>query len=678
MSEAGLITNPNADALRREPVSDEDAPRIRVHRAVSLPNFDAVVDDLTSHLATKVVEIDAKILEGRRGNQQIVHYKNLREFASSPTVRARLRKSMTLHKLQEVTARLKESSFERGMYADEASVSSKVFPLQDTFLPQLNSPYAKQQTFHDYMSAHVRCWEAATRNPLGKRIVKLVPQFVLSRGLTCDIPETAHQEAWNEFWLRHGMSLRLKVWLRELMTYGEQFNRHFKVKGKLVQRQIDPCTVWDVVTKIDDIEDVDYYYQQYIATSPIVIPGANNPPATLVIRHIPADEVDHYTINKTSSEKRGRSELYAVLGWMLRFKEFMNDRIMANKMRALFALDVSVKGGPVEVAAANAQFATPPGPGSVAVHNDGVQIEYKNMSTDAADAETDAQLLLKIIAVGAGVSEQFLGVSTAGTRASALLQTEPDVKNFEDYQQVVEDMLHRTYRRMVDVEKLPATKKVFEVSFPALAAEDRSVKLKDLAMAEAQEWISHERAATNAAREFGVTGYDYDAERGDIQREKGDDLNVMQGFQSVPKEAPDPMAMAAAGGAGAADTSDDRKVTQTSGQMGYSAKGLSGRGLANTKATLDRASFTRGGEAASLRGQKSAGAPLRASAGGWTPEARDASLFQRRTRKLDRLMREVAAMDATQSTSAPGLKATQEIARLREVLGQHADPAPAE
>lgn len=687
--DATVITNPNARglAIAREADTDDPVPKksdpvLRVSKIAIEQNYDKVLDDLMQNVGTKIVDIDARVLEGRR----LVHYRGFTEFVKSPTVRRRIQEHVKLSHLKEVNERVKSSTivrstfreassaFQVGAYEDETVTAGTVFPTQDTILPTINSPYAKQQTFHDYMTAHVKCWDAATRNPLGKRIVNIVPQFVLSRGLTCDIPEPAHQDAWNAFWKRHDMTLRIKTWLRELMTYGEQFNRHFIVNGKLAQRQVDPCTIWDIVTDPEDLENVKYYYQQYVASSPIIVPGAVQPPSILVIRHIPAAEVDHFTLNKTSSEKRGRSELYAILSWLLRFKEFMNDRILQNKMRAMFALDVSVKGGVNEVNAANQQFQTPPGPGAVAVHNDAIEIDYKNASTDASDAKTDADMILKVIAIGAGVSEQFLGVSSAQTRAGALLQTEPDVKNFENYQQIVEVMLHKTYERLAVAEKLPATKKVFEVSFPSLAAEDRSAKLQDLALMEAQAWIAKERSATMAAREVGITGYDYTTEQEVIRQERAKDPIVMQGFQSVKKEAPDPLELAAAKPApgsptskGGAPKTDKRKVKQTSAEMGYSGKTVSGRGLANTRATLNRSGFTRGTEKASVKGQKSAGAPLRAST--WGTAARAASLETRRRAKLARLMQEAERL----AHDTPAWKKLDaEITTVRQLLEGHA------
>jgi hypothetical protein len=493
-------------------------------------------------------------------------------------------------------------------------------------------------------------WEAATRNPIGKRICDLIPQFVLGRGLVCTIDNAEHQHAWDQHWQRNRMRWRMRQILKELLIYGEVFLRYFDTKDGLLVRSLDPSTIWDIITDPDDIESVDFYHQQYTLLNMSPVPGyVSRIPSQLIIRQIPGPQIDHFKINCTSSEKRGRSQLYTILGWLLRFKEFCNDRVLQNKMRAMFSLDVTVKSGdPSDMMTVEELFNRPPAPGSVLIHNDAVELEFKNANVNANDSKTDADMLLKVIALGSGVSEAFLGVSAASTRAGALIQTEPDVKNFETYQEIVEDILGASYERIRVKAKLPSTKSRFEVTFPALAQEDRSAKLKDIAMAESMDYFSKARAASMAAKEFSVTGYNFEIERQQILEERATSPMMAKGMEQMPKITQDPMM-----GGGLTDETpgpkpnpqnDDTKgVTQTSGQMGFSAKNLSGRGMANTQATLDRGSFTRGGEKSSIQTSASAGAPLRASAEGapkprnvWSEKARAAALATRRANRARR------------------------------------------
>ena len=659
-----MIQNPaTAVALiDKDPEIDVDDLDVPVHpsrpaimvRQIPKVDYDKVYDDLIHTVNTRITDVDVKLIESTRGGEDhFVHYKDFNAFMSSPQVRARVRDHISDQNIKELrertirvpmdgAGRLREGGWDYGLYPDETSSvdSNKVFQLQDTVLPGLNSPSAKEQLWVDYLDSHRKCWEAAVRNPIAKRICRIIPQFVLGRGVKGESQSPKHQAAWDHFWKMNGMQLRNKMLLRELITYGEIFCRYFRTREGLALRSIDPSTIWDIITHEDDIERVRYYHQQYTIQnySPVVGYAASS---KLVIRQIPAREVDHFTINRTHSEKRGRSELFAILGWLLRFKEFANDRVLLNKMRAMFALDVSVEGGASDVASVEAQFATPPDSGAVLVHNSAVKTEFKNANNNANEAKTDAEMILKIIAIGAGVSEQFLGVAAASTRAGALIQTEPDVKNFEDYQEIVEAFLMMASERVFKNAGLNIDGAVMEFTFPSIAQEDRSTKLKDLGFAESMDWFSKERAANMAAREFQVSSYDHKKEQEDIRQANGADPVISGTLQQVSKVAPDQPTLPP--GTTSSGSSQQPRVTQTSAQMGFSAKKGGGRALANTKATLDRTGFTRGGEKASVAGRKSAGAPQRESRRGWSPEARAKSLATRRARAEARKREQVSA-----------------------------------
>ena len=646
------------DALIREALEDEDfldkRGRIRVKRLTKYDDpgrFDQQFENVVREVKTAVIDVDAKLVEGGRVN----HYRNAQEFLKSPTVQRRLREARaagvlgrdaeaiarhTLERRMQARQLREGADFEYGLYPDEVNYTgTKVFPITDVALPGLNSPQSKNALYHDVQDALRKNWEAYTFNPLARRIAKLISQFVLGRGVKGEITSAEHQKAWDDFWKRNRMRQRVKQTLREIVIYGEVFWRFFKTPEGLVVRALDPSTIWDIVTDDEDIENVKYYHQQFMKFSAPIAPGSMPVPATMVIRQIPADEVAHYKVNATSSEKRGRSDLFPILGYLLRFKEFMNDRILLNKMRAMFALDVAVEGDETDVSRAEEQFATPPGPAAVLVHNASVAVEFKNTSANANDAATDAEMLLKVIAVGAGISENFLGVSRAQTRAGALISTEPDVKNFEDYQELVEEILMDTAERVFKSKGLAADKPM-EFTFPSIAQEDRSAKLKDIAFGESMDYFAKERAANMAAREFQISDYDYDREQQTIKQErKGPIEPVMAtGLQQVPKIAPaEPGGETPGLGADLKPNADDTdRVKQLSGEMGFKADG-GGRGITNTQATLNRPNFTRGGEKTAIKNNRSSGTPLRhsaegASKRGWSAEARAKSLAVRRAR----------------------------------------------
>lgn len=647
-------------------------PAIRVKSLVKAYDPDKDLDAISRIVEAKIVDIDAKVFEGSARTHKWLsrnrkHYRSAAQFFADKDVRKRIRESVDSSKIKDLTTQLREN-YLAGYYPDEMASGStaKLFQMSDTILPGMMSPQAKQMTLFDVLESHRKCFEAATRNPLGKRICKIVGQFVISRGVRGSINDPEYQEAWDNFWRENRMRLRIKDILRELIIYGEIFLRYFNMRDGLVLRSLDPSTIWEIVTDEEDIEQVKYYHQQFVTTNQLIVafpPGSTPPASKLVIRQIPAADIDHFKINATSHEKRGRSELFAILAGLVRFRDFVNDRIVLNKMRAMFALDVAVDGDGAALADAEQKFETPPGSGSVLIHNSKVAVEFKNANNNANEAKTDAEMLLKLIAVGAGVSEQFLGVSYANSRASALIQTEPDVKNFEEYREIVEEILLSASRRVFKADGLEEPDHDMEFTFPSLASEDRSAKVKDIALAEAMDYFSKERAATMVAREFDVTNFNYEQEQEAIQEERALDPVMAQGFQQQQKVAPDPIELAKVeaalkpvtvtqgggkGSKGAKAKGGEKKTVMYAGAQAGFPSDIGGRGLPGTRRQLQRGKFTRGSEKTNIKKNRTSNAPrmnegetepVYSNRRGWTDRARAASLIERKRRRAARLMR---------------------------------------
>jgi hypothetical protein len=86
-----------------------------------------------------------------------------------------------------------------------------------------------------------------------------------------------------------------------------------------------------------------------------------------------------------------------------------------------------------------------------------------------------------------------------------------------------------------------------EITFPDLITQDRSQKLKDLALAESQRWLSNKTAGTIAGKEFGITSYEWEIEQEEIEQEHAEGIEIAPltspGMSSTPQPDSAPQAV---------------------------------------------------------------------------------------------------------------------------------------
>ena len=180
--------------------------------------------------------------------------------------------------------------------------------------------------------------------------------------------------------------------------------------------------------------------------------------------------------------------------------------------------------------------------GSEFIHTKKVTRQFLSNSAGKGGQSEAFEWALSMIASATGIPLQYFGthLSNSGTRASALVSTEPVTKKFEMRQKIYEkalrDMVKRLFKKFGVA---PSTE--FEITFPEIVTEDRSSKLKDLQAAQANGWISRERAAEIAAKELGVTKFEYKKEREKIEIESQDSFAAASSVAplSAPAEEPD-------------------------------------------------------------------------------------------------------------------------------------------
>lgn len=418
----------------------------------------------------------------------------------------------------------------------------------DDFLPLLGGPYNKQTYLYDYLRAHAHCFHEYHHHPFARAIVHITRDFVLGRGFRIDCDDKEALAYWEAFAQVNRFDELLEDIVKEGSTYGENMiwwigqQKYIGYKDWPGQqppktilpriRLVDPSTCWEIVTYPEDITRVLYYqlvfptqYQIYTGTDA----GKPVPGAKFIMQQIPASDLMHFKYNCMSNEKRGRSDLYPVLGYLKWLRDCVNYKLIALKKQAAWTEDIVVEGGQTDVDALSAalkQLGDWEPAGSRFIHTDKIKRTYlANQGTNTGKDET-LEWGVNMVCVGSGLPHNYFGLasSTGSTRAGAVVATEPVAKKFERRQQEIARIIKAVWRKFQDEYGKPGAE--CEVTFPEIITQDRSAKLKDVKFAEDSGYIARATAAPIAAKELEVENYDYDEEKEKIDAETAEEKPV--------------------------------------------------------------------------------------------------------------------------------------------------------
>lgn len=439
-----------------------------------------------------------------------------------------------------------EARFKEG--GDSFSVdsgSTNTGDIGNDFIPVLGGPFNKQLYSYDFLKATAACFWAVNHDPIARRIVETIVQFTLGKGFQVRFKNAAHSALWDAFEEANDFYTQFYFYGRELSTYGESMwywlpNNDTKIiwnktptqqelKGIIPRiRVIDPTMVWDYITWPEDITNVLAYqivspmqYQIYtkVDGSDKVIPGTK-----FIFQQLPAEKVIHTRINCMSNEKRGRGDLFSVLGYLKRLRDSVNYAIVALQKNAAWAIDTTVDGNQTDIdnyVSDQQALGTIPDAGSEFVHTKAITRQYLSNQGQGRGGDSPAfEWCLSMIAAGSGIPTQYFGTHLSGaqTRASAVVGIEPVARLFEMRQRVYEGALNKIIRQFFRSNGIEDVD--YSIIWPEIITQDRSQKLKDLGLAQTMKWISPQRAGATAAKELGQDDYSFAQEQKDIKSEQ--------------------------------------------------------------------------------------------------------------------------------------------------------------
>lgn len=447
--------------------------------------------------------------------------------------------------------------------------------LGQDFTPLLGGPFYKNLYYYqDYIRMHSECFYAYHYDPIAKAIVSITRDFVIGKGfeVECDTSDRNGKLAmatWKSFEEVNDLQKQIEDCCTELSIYGEnlfwwlpnnqtkivyQLNAGDKVPVGIIPRVrlLDPSNMIEIITYPEDITRKLFYvwltptqYQIYTTSTPNPTNPLSGVQPTLkfIYQQIPADQILHFAINKVSNEKRGRSDLFPVLSYLKRLRDSVNYSLVALQKVSAWSMDTTIEGNQADIDAYvqnQAALGTIPFAGSEFVHSKAISRQYLGNSNVGGGMSDAFLYCLSLICAGTQIPFNYLGthLSSGTTRASALVATEPVAKKMEMRREVIKRVIKNLWSRLMKEAGIPIMD--CNVIFPEIITQDRSQKLQDLAMGQQQGWWSEERAAKMAAKELGITDYDYNSEKEKASTNAAPDPENSSPLTSQPKVPPLP------------------------------------------------------------------------------------------------------------------------------------------
>jgi len=285
--------------------------------------------------------------------------------------------------------------------------------------------------------------EAWRTNPLAFRIVALTTDYVVGSGVQISSPVKYVDKFIGDFWnhRQNKMGMRIYTWCDELTRSGELYVVLFTnpADGMSYVRTIPAVKINEIETDPDDLER-ELRYHEIRHDDPVngkwwsSWAGGKDDVETPVVLH--------YAINRAVGCVRGQGDLVAILGWLRRYKEWLEDRVRVNRYKNAFLWHVHLEGaGPGDVESKQTQYSKPPSPGSVIVTDETETWTPVQPKIQAEDVKDDGKALRLMIAAGAGVPLHYLSEGESATRATAKEMTGPTVRHYEHRQLFFCDVL---------------------------------------------------------------------------------------------------------------------------------------------------------------------------------------------------------------------------------------------
>lgn len=259
----------------------------------------------------------------------------------------------------------------------------------------------------EHSDMQVAAYNMYHTNLYARALIRALVKFVFGKGpqITPDEEENEKvKEIWTEFRRINKLNQREKEIGVRVFRDGEIFIRKFidendgTIKIRFIRatsianpkdkQDFSSNVTFGIETDPDDIETPLFYY---------VVNSDGN-----LVEKIPAEEIIHLKILSDSDQKRGISILRVSAKRLKQYDEWLEDRIVLNKVRSAIALVRNVEGSAGSIKSIREQEATSgdrqkiklPARGTVITASKGIKYEMLSPNVQAADVANDGRAML--------------------------------------------------------------------------------------------------------------------------------------------------------------------------------------------------------------------------------------------------------------------------------------------
>lgn len=287
------------------------------------------------------------------------------------------------------------------------------------------------------------------RNPMAKRLVNMIVDFVVGEGLTLSAPDPRVRQLANDWWSDPVMQLDLRHRdiVRDLLLNGElaALVAVNPVSGNMRLGFLDAERIEDVLPDPDNV----------MVDRTLMLRGVDTGQATPVPL-VTFDDVSepgsprwvgeafYFGLSRVLGQHRGTPFLLAIADYLDGYDQLLFNALERSSLINAFVYDVTIKGADdAAIAAWMVKHGAAPPPGSVRVHNDSEV--WDALAPDLGNADTVAlgRAIKNMGLGGAGVPEAWFAEGDSANRATLAAQGDPTYKMLSSLQRFVRAMFER-------------------------------------------------------------------------------------------------------------------------------------------------------------------------------------------------------------------------------------------